>query len=445
MKVISMKLLKIKDNSILKREELYEVKGLVENIANRTLQQLEKDGVFIFPEAVSSSEDITKDQMILHSINGCYQSSNVMGFIGMGDEHLIIESRFSKGEEDFFLQYLLEKVLEMPNIVDMEMEANQDNRLYNLFLFLFPHYLKLAMRKGLYKTYIQKKYNDGNVRGTIDVARHIRKNIPFIGKIAYNQREYDYDNDLMELVRHTIEYIKSKSYGKRLLTKIKDEVKQVIEATPKYNVANRRKVIDGNKNNIVRHSFYHEYRALQQLCILILRNEKHQIGLGTRRVYGILFDGAWLWEEYLNKLIGEMFYHPMNKGGQGAQRLFAGNIGLIYPDFISRNSNQRIIADAKYKPIDNIQGRDYLQVLAYMFRFDAKQGYYLYPDSTNGNNKKLCLNSGVSYEKNVMARDDINVCKYGLKIPQETKTYEEFVCKIKENEKEFILGLCGST
>ena len=50
----------------------------------------------------------------------------------------------------------------------------------------------------------------------------------------------------------------------------------------------------------------------------------------------------------------------MNKGGKGAQRLFERNIGLIYPDFISRDNESRIIADAKYKPIDNIGNRDYL-------------------------------------------------------------------------------------
>ena len=53
----------------------------------------------------------------------------------------------------------------------------------------------------------------------------------------------------------------------------------------------------------------------------------------------------------------------MNKRRKGAQRLFDGNIGLIYPDFISKNATNRIIADAKYKPLGNIGNKDYLQVL----------------------------------------------------------------------------------
>ena len=50
----------------------------------------------------------------------------------------------------------------------------------------------------------------------------------------------------------------------------------------------------------------------------------------------------------------------------------------IFPDFISKEKQPRIIADAKYKPLENIGNKDYLQVLASMFRFDAMTGYYLF-------------------------------------------------------------------
>ena len=285
------------------------------------------------------------------------------------------------------------------------------------------------MRKGLFKKYIRRRYNDGNVKGTIDVARHIEKNTPFVGNVAYSQREFSYDNSLMELVRHTVEFIKRKPYGNKLLIKVKDEVKLVIDATSEYEPCDRQKIIEQNKKNTVRHAYFREYLALQRLCLLILQHQKHQIGAGARQIYGILFDGAWLWEEYVNSLIEDVFYHPMNKGGKGAQRLFDGNVGLIYPDFISRNSETRIIADAKYKPVDNIGNRDYLQVLTYMFRFDAKTGYYLYPEAEGSDDLKLWLNRGSTYEKNVMARDDISVTKHGLKIPVDALNYAEFSVK----------------
>ena len=432
-----MKQIKIKDNSQQKKETFSQVKNLTGKIPDKTLEQLEREGVFVFPDTVKDAEDITQDQMILQSVNDTYRSGNVMGFLGCGDERLIIESRFCGGSEDYFFQYLFDKVLDFPNMVNLESDANQDDRMFNFFLFLFPRYLQAAMRKGLFKKYIRHSYNDGNVKGTIDIARHIEANTPFVGKIAYSQREFSYDNSLMELVRHTIEFIKRKPYGNKLLVKAKDEVKLVINATPGYEPYDRQKIIEQNKKNTVRHAYFREYLALQRLCLLILQHQRHQIGLGVKRIYGILFDGAWLWEEYINSLIGDAFYHPMNKEGKGAQRLFNGNVGLIYPDFISRNSEKRMIADAKYKPINNIGNRDYLQVLAYMFRFDAKIGYYLYPEAENADDLLLRMNRGSTYEKNVMPRDDISVLKHGLKIPMDAQNYADFIMRIKLSEREF--------
>ena len=433
-----MKLLKIKDNSQHKKDAFSDISALTEKIADKTLDQLEREGVFVFPEYIDDAEDITRDQMILQSVNDSYRSGNVMGFIGCGNERLIIESRFSGEEDDFFFQYLLDRVLDFPNLVDLETDANQDNRLFNFLLFLFPYYLKTAMRKGIFKKYIRQNYNDGNVKGTIDVARHIEKNTPFTGNVAYSQREFSYDNSLMELVRHTIEFIKRKPYGTKILVKVKDEVKLVIDATSGYEPYDRQRIIEQNKKNAVRHAYFREYLALQRLCLLILRHQKHQIGSGLKQIYGILFDGAWLWEEYVNSLIEDIFYHPMNKGGKGAQRLFEGNIGLIYPDFISRDNEARIIADAKYKPIDNIGNRDYLQVLAYMFRFDAKAGFYLYPEAEGLDDLKLRMNQGSTYESNVMPRDDISITKHGLKIPTDAADYDGFVARMRINEQEFV-------
>ena len=437
-----MKQLKIKDNQYRARDDFFEVPAVISRVADKTLAQLEKEGVFVFPEGIASAEDLSKEQMILQSYNDSYVSGNVMGFIGVENQRIVIESRFSKGDNDFLFQYLLEKVLDFPNFINLETNVNQEDKLFNLLLFLFPRYLSQATRKGLFKTYIRKKYNDGNVRGSINVAEHIKKNTPFIGNIAYSQREYSYDNYLIELIRHTIEYIKGKNCGRQLLNLVKDEVKLVVEATANYKAGDRKKIIDANKKNVVRHAYYHEYRALQQLCILILKNEQHQYGSGARKVYGILFDGAWLWEEYISTLICDMFYHPKNKAGIGAQYLFAKNMGRIYPDFIGKSIENRIIADAKYKPINNIGNKDYLQLLAYMFRFDAKKGFYLYPEAVDGEDLIMQLNAGSSYEDNVIKRDDIAVIKHGFRIPSDVKDYADFCDKMLETEIKFKELFC---
>ena len=78
-----------------------------------------------------------------------------------------------------------------------------------------------------------------------------------------------------------------------------------------------------------------------------------------------------------------------------------------------------------------------MQVLAYMFRFDAKKGYYLYPETGLSDDVSLALNKGMTYENNVFPRNDISVVKCGLHIPVDAQNYTDFVECIKENEKEF--------
>lgn len=188
----------------------------------------------------------------------------------------------------------------------------------------------------------------------------------------------------------------------------------------------------------MQHSYYQEYSALQRLCLLILQHEKRHAGFGLRQVYGILFDGAWLWEEYLNSLLGPWFYHPQNKDAVGGQTLFAGGVGKIYPDFISRQSAVRVIADAKYKPSINIGRHDYQQVLAYMYRFDAKRGLFLYPEAGGGDARVLRLNQGTTFEQNVAPREEITVTKLGFAIPSTASDYAEFVALMQLNEADFM-------
>ena len=436
-----MTLLRTKDNTDIKKEELELIPRLREKLVGKTLADLTAEGVFVFPDTLKNSEDLSSDQFVLEKNGDFYRTGNVMGFLGLDDERLIICSRFG-GEEDHFFLYLLAKVFDFPNIVDLKTSADDSDRLFDFLLFLFPLYLKSALRKGLFKKYIRRSYNDANIKGTIDLPRHIRQNTPFIGKVAYDRRELSADNSLLQLVRHTIEYIKGRPCGRSLLARAKDETELIAAATPSYKFGERSKVVFENKKAPVRHAYFREYRDLQRLCLAILRQQKQRIGGGPRPIYGILFDGAWLWEEYIASLLKKFFHHPKNKASENAQYLFAKSKGKIYPDFIGKldeKNRDRLIADAKYKPAGNIVGGDYLQMLAYMFRFDAKCGYFLYPEDQNeSGDEVLYLNSGSTYEKNVRARDDITVTKHGLIIPREEDPYAAFAEKMKNAERIFL-------
>lgn len=437
--------MRVYDNSVIDSTQIIDYQRLVESIANKTIIQLEKEGLLFLPGTFKNAEDLTEDQMVFKYVNGKYHSQNIIGFLSDGKQNLTISSRFSDESNDFLFQYLITKVIQIPNIFNCEISVSPNQQIHNLYMYLFPLYLSKALKKGIYKTYQKREYDDSNFKGTLNVSRHIRKNTPFLGKISYDQSEIAYSNDIMQLVRHTIEFIKSVPNGKVILSGIADKVRSVQNVTMNYQKSQRRNILYKNIHSPLNHAYYNEYVQLQKLCLLILSHDKFIFGTGINKIHGVLFDAAWLWEEYIASLLETNFYHPKNKTKVGVQKLFTTNkstqVGAVYPDFISQSNNPRIIIDAKYKPKENIGNKDYLQMLAYLFRFQSEKGFFIYPDKADNENELFKVNSGTSYERNVVPRDEISIVKYAFKIPLNIDDYSEFVMEMKKREESLIVEM----
>jgi len=414
--------------------ETYSVEDLrrLAGINLRTIKDSpEYPNLLVFPGKWNAYHDRVVSSVIFTlSDKNELKTRNIMGFIGVGNTNLAITSRFAeKDKSDNFLYYMLYKVMKI-NIFNLKHPEGK-NGIWDFLLFLFPIFLNKALSQGLYKEYKYNEYNDANVRGVIDVKRHIRLNIPFSGKVAYSTREYSYDNPVTQIIRHTIEYIKAHEWGGNLLTA--DSVThmntgQIMFSTPTYNRNSRQKIIGINRMKTVVHPYFREYRELQNLCIRILCNEKLSYRNEKEKVHGILFNGSWLWEEYLNMLLKRNFEY------QRGCRLFENSNETIRPDFIGKRK-PRIICDAKYKPLDELLGRtdrkrnlaDYYQLITYMYRLKSKKGFLLFPYSDekwkNPEIKKLKLGG------------EINLL--GLKIPNHTD-FREFLKAMEESEKKLI-------
>lgn len=404
-------------------------------IANRSLSDLQNENpdLFIFPHSFGKYQDDVEKPLIFSLDNENLTTYNLMGFIGRNSTQLTISSRFAKDENnDYFLHYMLQKVFAI-NLLKFDQTPNTEN-IWDFLLYLFPYYLKKAYFQGIYKAYKKEEYNDTNVKGSIDVKRHLLMNIPFTGKIAYTTREHSYNNNLTQLIRHTIEHIRTHPYGSGVLTsdsELRDIVSKFIFVTNKtYNSNSRQKVITANFRPVT-HPYFTEYSALQKICLKILRHEKITFGKEKDRVYGLLFDGAWLWEEYLNTILKENFIHPENKTGKHSNLLFE-NFQPIYPDFISKEV-PKSVGDAKYIPLDRQHSYSensekatsiYYKTIAYMYRFSSKNGFLIFPKQDTS-----------FFETYRIKETDGMLKKIGLAVPQTTETFKEYMKTMNENEE----------
>lgn len=366
---------------------LHDVADLL-SIGNKSIRQLcdENEHLLVFPLSIDDTDDRIGDSTIvdIYAEDENFvriKSGNIMGFVGRKNQQMKIYSRFDNQEHDYFLHYMLQKVFSY-NIFNLDFTSSEDN-VFEFLVYMFPAMLKKAMRQGVYKEYRRFRHNNANVRGTIDISRHIRENIPFRGTVAYNTREFCFDNSITELIRHTIEYIKTIPSGDIILSSdktVEDCIKKIVSYTPSYIHTERIKIIQDNLLPC-NHPFYTEYPTLQKLCVQILRQEEIKYGTDDDRIYGILFDGAWLWEEYLNTLLCKKgFIHPENKLGTGSIYLFEHG-GQRFPDFWK----QDIVLDAKYKRLAvngnslDISRDDVHQIMAYMYRLKASKGDIVCP------------------------------------------------------------------
>ena len=331
-------------------------------------------GLWVFPQGVGVHGDGIEDETLFEIEGKKFAAGNVVGFFGVGDVSVQIRSRFDEGAGQYFLHYMLKKVLGM-NVVKM-MATSDEESVWDWLVYLFPYVLKRAMAQGMYRTYRWREMNDARVRGAIDIGRFIREDIPFGGAVAYRTREYTANNALNHLVRHTIEFIRGGRAAHILEedAEVRAGVSRIVEATGDYVRGARRKVMMENLRE-VRHPYMTEVTNLQRLCLQILRGEKMSFGVEEERVCGILFDVAWLWEEYLAVVLGPVgIEHPQNKVGKRPYWLYEGKRQRIYPDFVGAD----FVLDAKYKR-GGICREDRYQMITYMHVMKAVRGVMIYP------------------------------------------------------------------
>ena len=420
------------------------------------LMEADSGEVFVWPNSFNEGYDELKDQSIFHVTEKEGKTSvttgNVVGFIGKGDTHIRIHSRFASSEkDDFFLYYMLEKTMSI-NQFNWDTSSSKDGpQVFDFLLFFFPKLLKEALSQGMYKKYVYHEYNDANIRGVIDVNRHIRLNIPANGKIAYRTREFCYDNPVTQLIRHTIEFIRRKSFGKNVLHNDPDTegyVQQIIQATPTYQAQQRQAVINENLRPVI-HPYYTKYTALQKLCLRILRHEKLSYGeANDNKIHGILIDAAWLWEEYVAKVLSEgenglkhyirkgRDYHLFIKGDKAFQQ--------IIPDYYDEDNH--IVADAKYIPLHRYDRLDadrasavYYKTIMYMYRFNTEKGFLFHPVAQDEAEDANVLLDTYDIE----GREGCKLHKVGLVVPEISSddNYMKFKKLMQGNEgreEEFV-------
>lgn len=385
----------------------------------------------VFPDDFGKyGDNWTNESLFPWISDNTIKTGNVVGFFGIGPVQIQIGSRFDEESSQFFLHYMLRRIMGM-YMVDLPANADQEP-IWDFLPYLFAYYLKRAVNQGIFRMYRTFERNDDHVRGAIDIPRHLRINIPFHGTIAYRTREHTGNNALTHLIRHTIEAIRINPRVSGLLTAdedIRTAIRTITELTPDYSRHDLSKVIAKNLRP-VRHPYYTEYAGLQTVCLKILRHEKITYGESEDQIEGIIFKAEWLWEEYLATILSEAdcsITHSQNNLKKSPIQIYAGKKApKAYPDFYSNT----LVLDAKYKT-DSVKTEDRFQIISYLHILKSKAGFLIYPNKTLSETEIECEGKLEGFG------GSISFIRFA--VPQGEKEFEQFQKSIRKSEDKLIL------
>ena len=421
-----------------------EIRPLLECYAGKSLNEWAKLKVFVFPEIRSGQKekDDEADNLEFFTLASkesrtWINTSNCMGVVKLRDKktganvQIEIGSRFDTENKQFFLTYLLSKVFGGSMVEDVDL--GPDSIWDMLLAFIFRRRLLEASAVGLFKQYQTFHHNDARIRGRIDVNEHLRRNIPFCGNVAYSTHEITFNNPTNHLIRHALAK-SNRKWGRLLTSDGLMEVRHDLEQnTPTWQPGDVVNCIRRKENRFpIKHPYFHTvYEPLRQISLSILRDEGASLYQQEQEAEGVIFDGAWLWEEYLWTLLKPLgFEHPENKMDEGAWKPLAGV--KLFPDFFHRQA--RAILDAKYKHDGNRQD-DARQVFCYMFLLNAAHGGLIKPSEVLG--KPEPIRRVVKSEYSPIWRD---FCV----TPSKQKKPEVFLNEMRVQEAAFQRNVCES-
>ena len=114
------------------------------------LEELDKKekGLLIFPHSFGANEDDIGKQTLFDIVGGKLKTGNLLGFFCIDDIQIAVHSRFDTSDKQFFLHYMLQKVLGI-NILNFENHMGAEE-LWEFLIYIFPYSLVRRCGRGCF-------------------------------------------------------------------------------------------------------------------------------------------------------------------------------------------------------------------------------------------------------------------------------------------------------
>lgn len=228
-------------------------------------------------------------------------------------------------------------------------EASVSKQKIHLLDIYFEWYLNevdLLVRQGLIKQYYRKNGNVKALKGKIEFAGHLRKNLIHKERFYTIHQVYDYDHEIHQILSYALNIIEHFSKGSYLYSKCKSTQLNFPEVSSCKIDANTFKKIKLDRKS-------KPYRTALEIARFIILQYAPNISSGDEKMLALLFDMNMLWEEYVLVQLKKASrnYDDIEIFGQRSKSFWPGV--NIRPDIIIETPNKTFVVDTKWKNIHN--------------------------------------------------------------------------------------------
>jgi 5-methylcytosine-specific restriction enzyme subunit McrC len=250
----------------------------------------------------------------------------------------------------------------------------QNVHLLDIYFDWFLREVALLQRQGLIKKYYKQTKNVTALKGKLEFAGHLAKNLVHRERFYTTHQIYDKDHQLHQILNLALGIIEQLTKGSYLYAACKRVQLDFPEVSAiSCNAATFEKIKLNRKTR--------PYKTALEIARLIILNYAPNISSGSEKMLALLFDMNSLWEAFiLAALKRACFLKPYEVIGQQSRPFW--NTMSIRPDILlTQNGKTQLVIDTKWKRMhDNKPStNDLRQMYVYNEHWHSNCSLLLYP------------------------------------------------------------------
>ena len=264
--------------------------------------------------------------------------------------------------------------------------------LFEILMRQFLDHVGDIVRKGIARTYVSRRDNLVFLRGKLQLAEHIKRNVSDQSRLYCEFDEYEIDRPVNRLIKGALEIVNRLTQDATNQQRCReflfwfDQVPGTTDSKMDFRAV--------QQDRLIQH-----YEPAMPTCRLILEGLNPLTQEGDRRAVSVLFPMNQVFEDYVSAKLGKILRDWRMSTQVRGQALVEKHrkrkiFGLI-PDLELRRGRERVVADTKWKLLDQndrsskygISQTDIYQLFAYSRKYLATQAQrrviLIYPRSVS--------------------------------------------------------------